>query len=80
MAVRLGLGASMIEGVTEYRPRFHELVLPLFVMHGTADRLVPITASETVYRDAAGTDKTLEVWFFFQLISFSFLDFSGQFS
>ena len=41
------------EGVTHFR-------LPMLVMHGTADRLVPIAASEMVVERAGSEDKTFK--------------------
>jgi alpha-beta hydrolase superfamily lysophospholipase len=41
------------EGVTRFR-------LPMLVMHGTADRLVPIAASEMVVERAGSEDKTFK--------------------
>ena len=40
-------------------PRFR---LPLIVMHGTDDRLVPPAASELVIEQAGSPDKTIRRW------------------
>jgi alpha-beta hydrolase superfamily lysophospholipase len=48
--------SSAIDGYPDAVPRFE---LPLYVMHGTADRLTPIAGSEMVVERAGSGDKTL---------------------
>lgn len=49
--------SSAIDGFPEAVERFR---LPIFVMHGTADRLTPIEGSEMVVERAGSGDKTLK--------------------
>lgn len=61
MKVRAGIGISMLDAVTEIQTRFHEITLPLFIMHGTADRIVLLAGSDAIHTAVSSTDKTLEV-------------------
>lgn len=59
--MKAGWGAAMINSTEEYATRYGEITLPLYVMHGTGDQLVPIAASELVYNTASSIDKVYEV-------------------
>ena len=59
--IKAGTGAALMKSIQLYQPRAHEISLPLFLMHGTADHMVPLHASELIYNNAASTDKTYEV-------------------
>ena len=52
---------AFVDSVKEVRPRIREITLPLFIMHGTADRLVTPAASQFVYDNISSQDKTSEV-------------------
>jgi len=60
------LPARTLAELTKTVDTFHEevprLQLPLLLMHGTADRLTPISGSRMVHERASSTDKTIEVY------------------
>lgn len=56
----LATGASLLSVCGELEGRLHEVSVPLLVIHGTADELVPIEGSRRLCREAATEDKTLE--------------------
>ena len=47
--------------LTEARANIHSITLPLFLMHGDGDRLVPISASEFIRANIGSQDKQYEV-------------------
>jgi acylglycerol lipase len=53
--------ASLTSGAREVRAQAHILRLPLLVLHGGDDALVPAAGSEELARDAASKDKECEV-------------------
>ena len=53
--------AALFRAVDDYQPHLQEFKLPLLVIHGTDDRMVPIAASDLVINTATSTDKTFEV-------------------
>ena len=54
-------GVATMESIEQIRPRIGEIKLPLFLMHGTNDRLVPFSASQFVHENIGAQDKTFEV-------------------
>ncbi len=42
--------------------RIHELDIPLLILHGEHDMLVPVDSSEQLIEEASSTDKTLKVY------------------
>ena len=52
---------AFLDCVKQVRPRIQEITLPLFIMHGTEDRLVLPSASRFVYDNINCQDKTSEV-------------------
>jgi len=55
-------GAEILAAATAMPDRLRRLTLPLLVLHGGADRIMPVAASELVRDHAASTDLTLRVW------------------
>lgn len=59
------LSASLLEAMfnamERSRSRFCEVNLPILVMHGEADTLVPPLASQRLYDEAGSEDKTLRI-------------------
>lgn len=53
--------ASLTSGARRVRDESHTLRLPLLVLHGSEDGLVPATGSEELARTAASKDKECEV-------------------
>jgi alpha-beta hydrolase superfamily lysophospholipase len=60
--VRARTGAEMMKATAALPARLRSLTLPLFVLHGGADRLVPPAASEMVPAHAASQDLTRRVY------------------
>jgi acylglycerol lipase len=49
--------AELTAAVEKYPARVPDLTLPILIVHGTADRLVPIAGSEMVHERAGSSDK-----------------------
>jgi alpha-beta hydrolase superfamily lysophospholipase len=60
--VRARTGSEMMRTVAAMPERLRSLTMPLFVLHGGADRLVPTAASEMVPAHAGSTDLTRTVY------------------
>jgi acylglycerol lipase len=56
--VSAGLAAALFDSIERFQRRFAELRLPLLVMHGTDDRLVPVSSSRALERAAVNADVT----------------------
>lgn len=61
-AWRVLMGSLLIEAGQRIRARAGELRLPLLLMHGGDDQLVPKSGSELIYARASSTDKTLKIY------------------
>jgi alpha-beta hydrolase superfamily lysophospholipase len=55
-------GAELMATALAMPQRLPSLTMPLLVLHGTADRLVPPAASEVVRAHAGSPDLTLKVY------------------
>ncbi|HTA13957.1 MAG TPA: lysophospholipase [Solirubrobacteraceae bacterium] len=53
---------ELADATASFPERLPSLTLPLLVMHGGADRLVPPASGELVYSHAGSTDKTLKLY------------------
>ena len=60
--VRARTGAEMMRATAALPQRLGSLTMPLFVLHGGADRLVPPAASEVVRAHAGSPDLTVRVY------------------
>jgi acylglycerol lipase len=60
--VRARTGTEMMLTAAAMPQRLRSLTMPLFVLHGGADRLMPPAASELVPVHAASTDVTRKVY------------------
>ena len=60
--IRARTGAEMMLAVSAMPQRLTSLTLPLLVLHGSADRLVPPAASEVVRADASSPDLTVKIY------------------
>jgi alpha-beta hydrolase superfamily lysophospholipase len=60
--VRARTGSEMMLTVAGMPQRLRSLTMPLFVLHGGADRLVPTAASEMVTAHAGSPDLTRTVY------------------
>jgi alpha-beta hydrolase superfamily lysophospholipase len=54
--------AELAAEIETFPERLSELVLPLLVMQGTADRLVPVAAGKLVAAESSSPDKTLKLY------------------
>jgi len=59
---RVLLGSLLIEAGQRIRARAGELRLPLLLLHGSDDQVVPKSGSEVIYQQAGSTDKTLKIY------------------
>lgn len=53
---------AMVRAVNFVQQHFDEFKLPVFVLHGTADRMVPPEASKELYAGVQSTDKSLKMY------------------
>lgn len=60
--VPAGLAAAMLRASDTIDRRTPRIDLPLLVMHGSEDQLVPVDASRRLYERATSADKTLKVY------------------
>ncbi len=56
--ISAGLGVALIDSMDRFRARYAELRLPLLIMHGTADALVPVSSSRMLEVAAVNADVT----------------------
>ncbi len=55
-------GAELNRTVGEARRELSRIDLPLYIMHGDADKLAPCDGSRYLYEHASSTDKTLKIF------------------
>ena len=55
-------GAEILRAGRLARSELEQVRAPLLIMHGTADRVATVEASEELYKRAAATDKTLRLY------------------
>lgn len=60
--LRARTGTEMLRTTLAMRPRLEALRLPLLILHGTADRLVPSSASDYVAAHAGSDDITVKTY------------------
>ena len=54
-------GSAMLQSIELFRTNIGRLTLPLLLLHGSEDRLVPISASHFIHDNAASQEKRFEV-------------------
>ena len=59
--VTAGMGVALMKATDDVQGKLKDLTLPLFIMHGSDDHLVPMAASELAYNNVSSADKILEV-------------------
>ncbi len=59
---RIRLGSLLIDAGQQIRARAGELRLPLLILHGGEDALVPKSGSEFIYAHAGSADRTLKIY------------------
>ena len=57
VGARTRVGAEMLAGIDRALPQLPRFTLPLLLLHGTADAVVPLGASTLVYRRVGSEDK-----------------------
>lgn len=60
--VSAGLAGALFGAIDRFPVRFRELRLPLLIMHGTADRLVPVSGSRAL--EAGATNATVTTHYY----------------
>jgi alpha-beta hydrolase superfamily lysophospholipase len=60
--IRARLGAELIRMMQELPHQMPKIVLPILIMHGTADRLSSPKGSEMLYERVSSRDKTLKLY------------------
>ena len=53
---------EMFRAVRQIRPRLSELNLPTLILHGSADRVAPLTGSQLLYEQIASRDKSFQIY------------------
>ncbi len=61
-AWRLGMTSVLVNAGRMVRGRLAELTLPLLIMHGEDDQLIPISGAMLAHEKASSTDKTLKTY------------------
>ena len=56
--ISAGLGAALIDAIDRFPERYHELELPILLLHGTDDQLARIGGSKAVAAGAVNADVT----------------------
>lgn len=54
-------GIETIKAIDVVRSHIGEITIPVLLIHGTSDTIVPITSSEFVYANVSSSDKTFKV-------------------
>lgn len=60
--VRAFTGVEFKRVVLRARANFHRIASPVYIMHGTGDRIVPNEGSRLLYAQCASQDKTLRIY------------------
>lgn len=60
-ALKAKWGVEFIDSQRAVRPRVDQINLPLLIIHGSDDGLVPISASQFVMDNVGSADKRFEV-------------------
>ncbi|MBA2278212.1 MAG: alpha/beta hydrolase [Chloroflexia bacterium] len=57
--IKAAIGHAMTAAAADTRARLRDPTLPLFAMHGTADRLIDPAGTHLLHTQSASPDKTL---------------------
>ena len=60
-AIKARIASLLIDQIDAVVPRLGEINLPVLIIHGSGDTLVPIEASNIADKGIASSDKTYEV-------------------
>lgn len=55
-------GHQLVETIKFVESNFHKIDIPVYVLHGTKDRLVSSRAGEAIYEGMSSSDKTLKLY------------------
>jgi alpha-beta hydrolase superfamily lysophospholipase len=61
-AWRIRTGTLLLNTGKQLRARAPELILPLLILHGGEDQVVPVSGSEIIFNRASSSDKTLKIY------------------
>jgi alpha-beta hydrolase superfamily lysophospholipase len=60
--VRARVGAEMMAATDDVLSNLKQITLPILILHGGSDRLVPPGSSRSVYEQVGSADKTLKIY------------------
>jgi alpha-beta hydrolase superfamily lysophospholipase len=60
--VRVGMAVAYNNALATLREDLPKLRLPLLIMHGGDDKVVPLSGSKLLYEKASSPDKTLKIY------------------
>jgi alpha-beta hydrolase superfamily lysophospholipase len=60
--LRLQILKGMIRSCQQARPQLETIKLPVLILHGTADKVVPVAGSQYLYEHIGSQDKTLKLY------------------
>ena len=60
-ALKARWAVALMTSMEELRPLISKITLPLFIMHGADDRIVPLSASQLIHDNSTSQDKTFQV-------------------
>ena len=58
----LATAAALLEAISALQEKLHELTVPMLIIHGDADEIVPLSGSKLLLDKAKSQDKTLSVY------------------
>lgn len=61
--IRFSWVNAMIESLDKLEESLSKIALPLLLLHGSEDAMVPISSSEHLYQAVSSTDKIFEVMY-----------------
>lgn len=53
---------ELLDAMREFPQSARQLHVPVLIQHGTADSLVPLSATEGIYQDVASVDRTVKIY------------------
>ncbi len=59
---RLGMASAIISHSKQVISQLNTLRLPILLLHGSADKICPMSASQLIYEKAGSADKTLKIY------------------
>lgn len=59
--MKFGWAGALTDSIQEIHESIHKIRLPVLLIHGKEDTMVPISCSEFAYESISSDDKTFEV-------------------